>query len=459
MNHPNDNNQDLDDLLRQVDALLDDDNTDDWYGEDEIDVDEYAPDDTRAEPDVPLYQNYSNGYGRNVSNYANGYGGRAAPEQPARSEPSIPAYNADFQSQSRRSRREQYPQMGQDADFRESARKSEYRDYGQPESAEPPKRSSRRRQQETAPEAAKTKPPKKRKGCGCGCSTMLIALAMVALCVFGLVQWLFQPPQSEASIGERKSDTATILICGTDEDGTRTDTMMLLYLSGSEHRVGLLSIPRDTYTITSGGYAAKLNSAYGRNGCGEEGMEGLLDYIQDIIGYRPDGYILVDMTLVSQLVDLMGGVEAEVPNTFDTATLHLEAGLQQLNGDQVLALLRHRATYATADLARVEVQRSVIKACMEQWISFSSLPKLGSALELLENNSTSTLTTRNYLWMGLKILTNLNNFSNDTLPGYADYIADASYYILYRDQVAEMINSGYNPYKTDISASDLNIAG
>ena len=96
---------------------------------------------------------------------------------------------------------------------------------------------------------------------------------------------------------------------------------------------------------------------------------------------------------------------------------------------------------------------------MEQWLSFSHVKELGSALKLVENGSTSSLNTRNYLWMGLRVLTGLKNFSNDTLPGYADYIDGVSYYLLYRDQVAEMINSGYNPYQTAISPADLNIAG
>ena len=35
-----------------------------------------------------------------------------------------------------------------------------------------------------------------------------------------------------------------ILICGTDDDGTRTDTIIIAHLDANDHTVALLSIPR-----------------------------------------------------------------------------------------------------------------------------------------------------------------------------------------------------------------------
>lgn len=416
------NDQDLDELLRQVDALLEEEPADENF-----DLDEYTPPEAREEEPV-FYQNYSNDYGRSVRNYSNGYGSAAQPrETPHTPQPSIPAYNADFQQPRR-----------------PSVKKTQYREP-EPEMVEKPKK--------------QPKPPKPRKkrGCGCGCGTVLLALVLAVTAAFF---WLFDMPESESSIGQRKRDTATILICGTDQSGDRTDTMMLLYLSGSEKQVGLLSLPRDSYTIATAGYAAKLNSAYGRNDGGETGMEALLDYIQDIIGYRPDGYILVDFTLVPKIVDLMGGVEMDLPNAIEDQANRLEAGLQTLNGEQVLFLLRHRQSYAMADLTRVEVQRSVIKACMDQWISVSGLSKVPEALELVQSSSLSSLSTRNYLWIGKTLLKSLGNgFTTETLPGYPDYIGGVSYYLLDRAKVAELINNSFNPYAVTIEASSLNIAG
>ncbi len=362
----------------------------------------FQPEDLGEEPE--RFQNFSNGYGT----------------RPQAAQPAISAYNADFKSAPR-----------------SQAVPRQYRD---PDAQEEPMTVS--------------KPRKSASGCGCG----LTLVGLVAVCLIASVFWLFAPPSSPDAIGAKKADTAAILLCGTDWEGARTDTMMLLYLSGSEKRVGLLSLPRDTYTITSGGYAAKLNSAYGRNGSGAEGMEGLLDYVQEIIGYRPDGYVLVDMDLVPKLVDTMGGVTVDVPQSFELEGETLERGVHHLTGSQVLQLLRFRSGYAMQDLGRVEVQRQVLQACMEQWVSIQNLGKVGTVLDLLESYSLSSLHWRNYLWMGKTVLLSGGSMENDTLPGYATYRGGVSYYVLEREQVAELVNQRYNPYQVTIDAEDLDIA-
>ncbi len=299
--------------------------------------------------------------------------------------------------------------------------------------------------------------------CGCGCVTVLLAaVALIAVALLALGS-LFRIPQSEVSLGQRKENTAVILLCGTDKDGTRTDTMMIVYLDGEENRVGLLSLPRDTLTVTGKGKRAKLNSAYGRNGCGEEGMEWTMNYVQDIIGYRPDGYILVDMELVPKVVDLMGGVDVHLDhhiriNNEGEEEIYIPEGDQHLDGREVLATLRYRYGYATADLGRVEVQRMVIGQCMEQWVSPANLTKLPQALELIQNESLTDLDTNNFLWIGKTLLTGMDNMTSDTLPGYADMRGGASYFILYPQKVAQLINDSYNPYQVVIDADDLNIA-
>lgn len=441
--YPNPNGSDLDDLLRQVDDLLepqqpgapcdgsyDNDYDDDYDGA-------YDPDAYGCSDDTMVFQNYSNHYGADLNNYANGYGGRQV-SQPRQERQSIPAYNADFKNAPRESAPLTCrPTMGQKA-----AKQRPQPVYDDP----------------IPPVYGKPK-KQRRRGCGCGCSTVLVSLLVLVVVIFGAISLLFRPPKSPDSIGSRKRDSAAVLLCGVDRDGTRTDTMMLMYMSGSEHKVGLLSIPRDTYVLTSGGYDSKLNAIYGLNNCGTEGMEGLFDHIEDLIGYRPDGYMLVDFDLVPQITDLMGGVTVNVPNEIDEEGIYIPAGEQTLTGEQVLMLLRHRSSYSMADLTRIEVQRSVIKACMEQWLTPSHLSKAFSALDLVENNSISSLSIPNYLWMAKTILLNMGSFSTDTLPGYADMMDGVSYYFLYPEDVAQLINDSYNPYKVEITSEDLDIAG
>ncbi|MBP3660886.1 MAG: hypothetical protein J6I89_05805 [Oscillospiraceae bacterium] len=84
--------------------------------------------------------------------------------------------------------------------------------------------------------------------------------------------------------------------------------------------------------------------------------------------------------------------------------------------------------------------------------------KLPAVLELIREESLTDLTAGNFLWIGKTILGSMDNMTSDTLPGYADMRGGASYYILYPEQVAELINESYNPYTVDIDADDLDIA-
>ena len=82
--------------------------------------------------------------------------------------------------------------------------------------------------------------------------------------------------------------------------------MMLLYLDKDAGEMNLLSLPRDTYTSMDIS-VPKLNAAYGLGGGGKAGMERLMDYTEECIGYRPDCYILVDMDGFAKLVEVAKG--------------------------------------------------------------------------------------------------------------------------------------------------------
>lgn len=42
-------------------------------------------------------------------------------------------------------------------------------------------------------------------------------------------------------------------------------------------------------------------------------MQELLLRVSEIIGFEPDGYAVVDLSVFEQLVDLMGGITFDVP--------------------------------------------------------------------------------------------------------------------------------------------------
>lgn len=302
---------------------------------------------------------------------------------------------------------------------------------------------------------------------------MRIAAAAAAVCLVlslaggavAAAAWL-EPPAAGDTIGQRKNDTATILVCGTDADGERTDTMMLCYLSGSEERIGILSLPRDTLTIGDNGSAHRLNSVYNRSGRGEAGMEALMEHVSRLIGYRPDGYVVFSWELVMELVDQMGGVDVTLSQDM-TVGLHGEAvtvpaGEQHLNGEQVLSVLRFRSykNSAKPDVTRTGMQRKIVKACLEQWITLEKLPKLFEQTRYVLDQSQTDLELSSVAWAVSCYLLNQNSMelSEDALPTNAVTRGDAAYLVADKDDLLTMVNGAYNPYDIEITEEYLQLA-
>ena len=103
-----------------------------------------------------------------------------------------------------------------------------------------------------------------------------------------------------------------ILIVGTDDDGTRTDTIMIARMDVKDHTVAIMSIPRDTL-IESSMTVPKINGAYGYAGKGEKGIKNLKSHLSTLLGFEVDGYAIVNLNAFVELVDLVDGVEFDVP--------------------------------------------------------------------------------------------------------------------------------------------------
>ncbi len=323
------------------------------------------------------------------------------------------------------------------------------------------------------PTTAARRTQKKKHGCLfrlLGLLTVLLVLLGIgaymlrhsAVHVLSLVGAAESPAQSvggQSPDGYTRLDgVCTILLAGTDGDGLRTDTIVLFRLNAQTGEMGLLSIPRDT--LVYGGYSvAKINSAYGWAGCGDAGMQELMDRVQEIIGYRPDGYVCIDMQTLVDAVDCMGGISYDVPidmtysDPWQNLSIDLKAGTQQLNGQQALGLLRFRSGYATADLQRVQVQRDFIRSALRQWVNIKNLPKLCSSARLVLTRSLTDLDLDNLLWMAGALLQNGTEGEciTETLPGQAAWISGGSYYVLDPGAVADLINTRFNIYDRDLT--------
>lgn len=312
------------------------------------------------------------------------------------------------------------------------------------------------------------RPRKKRKGRWIKRIFILLLILLVLAAVVALVSKLIatQPVYDGAdSLGARKDGSSTILLIGTDEGGTRTDTLMLMNVNTSEKQVSLVSIPRDTRV--NGSYSVpKINGVYGINGGGEEGMEMLQQRVKESIGFWPDGYIMVNLDSFVDLVDLMGGVTFNVPQDMyyndpsQDLYIDLKAGEQKLNGTEAMGLVRFRSGYATADLGRVDVQREFVSAAAKQWVNPMLVFKTPQLVAWLGGNVETDMNVKELSWLAWAMLRcDLDNIQTETLPGNATTISGGSYYLLDPYKVPDTVNRCINPYERDITVDDLTIRG
>ena len=253
-----------------------------------------------------------------------------------------------------------------------------------------------------------------------------------------------------------------ILICGTDGDGYRTDTIMIAHLDTRTGKTALMSVPRDTVVETQSGGIMKINSVYA--GGGADGMKRLEGRLNTLLGFPMDGYFLVDLEAFQKAVDLIGGVWFDVPVDmyYDDPSqgLHidLKAGYQLLDGESAMGLIHFRKGYASQDIQRTKVQQDFLKAMAKQCLSIGNLGKLKEFADIFAEYVQTDLTTGNMLYFAKELTgCNLDEMKNYTIEGEGRMINGVSYYPLFDWSVLNIVNESFNPYETPLTAENIHV--
>ncbi|MBU0510383.1 MAG: LCP family protein [Chloroflexi bacterium] len=183
----------------------------------------------------------------------------------------------------------------------------------------------------------------------------------------------------------------TLLLLGVDyrdweaDNGPPlTDTIILITIDPQSRTVGMLSIPRDLWVEIPGFGYHKINQAYqlGEASQPAGGGAGLaIATVEQFLDIDIQFYAQIDFNAFIHLIDEIGGVKIEVPETIeidplgDNNTKVLQPGLQTLPGDLALAYARARNT-SGSDFDRAQRQQQVIMGVRERVISFEILPTL-----------------------------------------------------------------------------------
>lgn len=431
--------------------------------------DQFLEDIKKLLNDSPEEDPYEKGFADKLYEGEEENGEEYVVRKPQRQQPAIRAYNADYHRESQRSRAQyDVPEAAETGDSewerpRRSSRvqSEETQSYRAVQEDNGRVQEERRGYDEPDDDMDERKPKKKHRFWR---GLLKFALVLILICALltGILFLIAKQPTDSGCDLARKSGCSTILLAGTDASGDRTDTLMLLSINRKEGRLSLMSIPRDT-KVNSTYTPHKINGAYGVNGAGEHGMQVLLDYVSECVGFRPDGYMLIDLNVFVDLVDLMGGVRFEVPcdmyynDPTQDLYINLQAGEQTLNGEQAMGVVRFRSGYAMADLERVNVQRAFLSAAMKQWIRLKNVWKIPKVAKLLSENTLTDLNTANLLWLAESVLLcGTGDMQMMTIPHGLS--GDGEYVLIQPEEMLDVVNSYFNPYEKEITMDDLYIA-
>lgn len=194
-----------------------------------------------------------------------------------------------------------------------------------------------------------------------------------------------------------------ILILGLDKTKSLSDVIMVVRYDEENNRVAAMSIPRDTY-VDYNGRRMLINSVYGSGG-----INATARIVSQLTGLKINYYVQFGVGTFGKLVDLLGGVEFNVPqnmNYDDPAQdlhIHLKAGKQILGGKDAESMVRFRG-YPQADLKRVEIQQELFKALIEQKLNADSITKLPSIYNSLKGDIKCNMSIKDMLVYGKSML-------------------------------------------------------
>lgn len=135
-------------------------------------------------------------------------------------------------------------------------------------------------------------------------------------------------------------------IAGDGHDGPNlTDTIIVASFDNKSHRVDLISIPRDLWLDK---YHFKVNALYETGLSQKQPFDFVRDDLGQILGIKIPYVVRVDFSGFEQAVDLVDGIDLEVPNSFEDGEYPLEGQedslcgnsetIQDLSSDQAKAL-------------------------------------------------------------------------------------------------------------------------
>jgi LCP family protein required for cell wall assembly len=252
---------------------------------------------------------------------------------------------------------------------------------------------------------------------------LLLALGAVAyvklngnITKYDVSKLLGQRPKGAAANKITNLTPVNILVMGIDTrdlgtnafgttkqvSGARSDTSLIVHLSGDRQSAVVVSVPRDSMTRAprdckdpnskvADGPIRQWNANYSLGGpaC-------VIRTVEGTTGIRIDHFMVVNFLGFQSMVDALGSVEVCVPKAIHDpeSGLRLPAGRSMIGGKAALSFVRARKNIGTdgSDLGRIDHQQAFLSAMVQKATSSSLLLRPDKLFRFLDA-ATSSLTT------------------------------------------------------------------
>lgn len=293
---------------------------------------------------------------------------------------------------------------------------------------------------------------------------------LTALCglLLGALLWKSPLYQVDAEGEELAVDIDTVageritrfLVMGCDRAAKLTDSIFVVTLNETQARASILQIPRDTYANYTDRDYKKLNGAM--QVLGEQGVK---EALGKALGVSLDYFVVLDLDCLSRVVDVIGGVDVEIPQDMtytDPAqdlNIDLGKGLAHLDGKHAEEFVRYRSGYANADLGRLDAQKLFLRAFAKKCQTLTAGQFLQLTCSVLTDLSTDIGLPQAIRVASVLLKCNADDLPMQTLAGEAAQgKSGAWYYCVNRAGGCEMANAYLMPPAT-INVADFDKDG
>jgi len=251
-------------------------------------------------------------------------------------------------------------------------------------------------------------------------------------------------------------DTINVLLLGISEDVTSNlaDTIIICSYNPKNQNASMISIPRDTFVgdnkETAKG-SEKINYLYSK------GSREMLKKVSDMTGMNINYYAVVKTQAVIEIIDILGGVNFEVPidMNYDDPTqnlhIHLKKGMQLIDGEKAEQLLRFRhnndgssypAEYGDNDYGRMKTQRTFMQETIKQAINVKNIFKIENIINtILANIETNIEVEELKQYIPFVVEFNIENIVSKQLPGTSERCNNLWFFIQDKTKTKELVES------------------